>query len=93
MFLGTSPNDPVFYLNHCNIDRIWSGWMKKYNNPEYLPGDNASVDLRGHRLSDQMHSLVGDDLFDPLYGGNARPKDFLDVASIYEYDTIDLQSL
>jgi tyrosinase len=20
---STSPNDPVFYLNHCNVDRIW----------------------------------------------------------------------
>lgn len=93
MFFGTSPNDPVFYLNHCNVDRIWSAWIKKYNNPQYLPGDNASDDVRGHRLSDQMHSLVGDNLFDPLYSGNARPKDFLNVSSIYEYDTIDLQSL
>ena len=22
----TSPNDPVFYLNHCNVDRIWEAW-------------------------------------------------------------------
>ena len=21
---GTSPNDPVFFLHHCNVDRIWS---------------------------------------------------------------------
>ena len=20
---GTSPNDPVFFLHHCNVDRIW----------------------------------------------------------------------
>src|SRR5262249_21396630 len=20
---STSPNDPVFYLNHCNVDRVW----------------------------------------------------------------------
>ena len=24
------PNDPVFYLNHCNVDRIWEGWMQKH---------------------------------------------------------------
>jgi tyrosinase len=90
MFFGTSPNDPVFYLNHCNIDRIWSAWMKKYNNPEYLPRDTVSDELKGHRLNDLMHSLVEDNLFDPLYGGNAKPKDFIDVSTIYEYDTINL---
>jgi len=24
---GHSPNDPVFYLNHCNVDRIWEAWL------------------------------------------------------------------
>ena len=24
---ATSPNDPVFYLNHCNVDRIWEAWL------------------------------------------------------------------
>lgn len=23
---ATSPNDPVFFLHHCNVDRIWAGW-------------------------------------------------------------------
>lgn len=27
MELSTSPNDPVFFLNHCNVDRIWSIWQ------------------------------------------------------------------
>lgn len=25
----TSPNDPVFYLNHCNVDRIWAIWQRR----------------------------------------------------------------
>ena len=25
MLPGTSPNDPVFWLNHCNADRLWEG--------------------------------------------------------------------
>jgi tyrosinase len=24
-----SPSDPLFYLHHANIDRIWAGWQKK----------------------------------------------------------------
>jgi tyrosinase len=27
MELNTSPNDPVFFLNHCNVDRIWAIWQ------------------------------------------------------------------
>lgn len=27
MATGTSPNDPVFYLHHCNIDRVWAVWQ------------------------------------------------------------------
>ncbi len=24
-----SPRDPIFWMHHCNIDRLWSSWMKK----------------------------------------------------------------
>jgi hypothetical protein len=24
-----SPCDPIFYLHHANLDRIWAGWQKK----------------------------------------------------------------
>lgn len=23
----TSPNDPVFFVHHCNVDRIWYNWQ------------------------------------------------------------------
>lgn len=26
MALASSPNDPVFWLHHCNLDRLWSYW-------------------------------------------------------------------
>lgn len=26
MVLAASPNDPVFWLHHCNLDRLWSLW-------------------------------------------------------------------
>lgn len=26
-----SPNDPIFYLHHCNIDRLWDVWNKQGN--------------------------------------------------------------
>jgi tyrosinase len=27
MLINTSPNDPVFFVNHCNVDRIWALWQ------------------------------------------------------------------
>lgn len=31
-----SPNDPVFFLHHCNVDRIWASWQALHPN-SYLP--------------------------------------------------------
>jgi tyrosinase len=32
--MGTylSPLDPIFWLHHCNVDRIWASWAKQNNN-------------------------------------------------------------
>ncbi len=27
---ASSPNDPVFFLHHSNIDRMWAIWPRKY---------------------------------------------------------------
>jgi tyrosinase len=33
MALAASPNDPVFWLHHCNIDRLWSLWEQTTGAP------------------------------------------------------------
>ncbi|WP_436492669.1 tyrosinase family protein [Actinokineospora sp. HUAS TT18] len=40
-----SPNDPVFFLHHCNIDRLWSMWQEAHPTATYLPsaGGTAAV--------------------------------------------------
>jgi len=38
---STSPNDPVFFLHHANVDRLWAMWQQR--NPgvaHYLPTAN-----------------------------------------------------
>ncbi|MEA3060383.1 MAG: tyrosinase [Sphingomonadales bacterium] len=77
---GTSPNDPVFYLNHCNADRMWAAWQRKHPNAPYLPGDGEPADLTGHRLSDRLSSMFS--------GTPPRIKDMLDVSAVYKYDTV-----
>ncbi|NEP56269.1 MAG: tyrosinase family protein [Symploca sp. SIO2G7] len=31
MYSGLSPLDPVFWLHHCNVDRIWAEWQAAGN--------------------------------------------------------------
>lgn len=33
----TSPNDPIFFLHHSNVDRIWAKWQDLYAGSSYLP--------------------------------------------------------
>jgi hypothetical protein len=53
MLPGTSPNDPVFFLHHCNIDRIWAQWQATH--PIYAP---ASGGPPQHNLNDPMSNLL-----------------------------------
>lgn len=44
---GTSPNDPVFWLHHANIDRLWSAWST-VDGRVYVPdGDGPAGANRG----------------------------------------------
>ena len=72
---GTSPNDPVFFLNHCFTDRIWQDWMD-LNGMVYQPGANQGP--QGHRLNSQMVALIGQSL---------TPADVLDASQWYSYDS------
>jgi tyrosinase len=92
---ASSPNDPVFFLNHCNVDRIWENWKQRHGNPTYLPDNNAGTEFRGHRLNDRLFPATEAEtkkqrkgnLFDPIYRGRVRPVDLLDVSARYVYDT------
>ena len=53
---GTSPNDPVFFLHHCNIDRLWEVWR---NSPVAAPFVPASGGPVGHNLSDFLDPWDG----------------------------------
>ena len=75
---STSPNDPIFYLNHCNEDRIWERWMTDKGRT-YLPPASAPASLKGHRINDQMFSLLSPPM---------RPADVLDMTAVYTYDSL-----
>lgn len=53
---GTSPNDPVFFLHHCNVDRIWSNWQQRYPYSNYEPQAGGPT---GHNVNDPMFPWDG----------------------------------
>ncbi|MFH8785064.1 tyrosinase MelC2 [Streptomyces roseoverticillatus] len=47
MATGVSPNDPVFWLHHAHIDKLWSDWQRMHPSSAYLPAAGTAdvVDL------------------------------------------------
>jgi tyrosinase len=79
---SSSPNDPVFFLNHCNVDRVWEAWMQpppNGNGRVYVPGSGAPATLKGHRLNDTLTSLIS---------GTTTPAQMLDASQSYTYDSL-----
>jgi tyrosinase len=53
MAAHTSPNDPVFFLHHCFVDKLWAEWQRKHPRKGYLPASGEDVPP-GHGLNDPM---------------------------------------
>ncbi|MCB8980584.1 MAG: tyrosinase family protein, partial [Ardenticatenaceae bacterium] len=78
----SSPNDPVFFLHHANVDRLWAIWQQKHPTEPYVPGSGESATLAGHRLGDNMA------LFGAHFGTDYTIDSVLDhKAGGYMYDT------
>lgn len=72
MLSGMSPLDPIFWLHHCNVDRIWAEWQ--------TPG-NTTPDP-GRNYDNQFVGATGQ----PVMASSATALDF--AAMGYAYDTI-----
>lgn len=54
--IPVSPNDPVFFLLHANVDRIWAIWQDKNPTQGYVPTGEGP---QGHNLYDLMYPWDG----------------------------------
>lgn len=45
MMLSTSPSDPVFFLNHANIDRLWAKWQAAHPDAGFVPAALAHTPI------------------------------------------------
>jgi tyrosinase len=67
---ATAPKDPLFFLLHCNVDRLWAKWQRQ--NSRFDPAVTASYDNipsepLGQKLADTMWP------WDGVTGGTRPP--------------------
>lgn len=64
MQTASSPNDPVFFLHHTNIDRLWHQWQQKYGDSTYptmtqtVHGSQEALFQFGGIMADQTFDLT-----------------------------------
>lgn len=68
--IPTAAKDPLFFLLHCNVDRLWAKWQR--TNSRFDPAQAASYDSNpanpiGHNLPDTMWPWNG------ITGGTRPP--------------------
>jgi hypothetical protein len=74
MLNAGSPHDPVFWLHHCNIDRLWAMWMR--GRPDADRYTAAATDPSFHQPTGTMifhDPAVGPAT--PTWAGTYRPVD------------------
>lgn len=79
MAQSTSPADPIFWIHHSNIDRLWSAWMKRHGR-QYAPASGGPM---GSNLNDVMEP------FSFRTDGFNTPASLLDESKLgIQYDVI-----
>jgi tyrosinase len=65
----TAARDPLFFLLHCNVDRLWAKWQKQNNrfNPATAASYESAPAPIGHNLPDTMWPWNG------VTGGSRPP--------------------
>jgi tyrosinase len=68
--IGTAAKDPLFFLLHCNVDRLWAKWQRQFGraNPALAAAyDSNPGNPIGHNLPDSMWPWNG------IVGGTRPP--------------------
>ena len=76
--LDCSPNDPVFWIHHCNVDRIWAAWEARYG-ASYVPKSGWN---EGWNINDELYPYL-------LYKDNPEmTKEGITNASMLNFESL-----
>lgn len=72
-----SANDPIFWMHHCNIDRMWDCWLSiaGHKNPStsaFLDQPFSFVDTSGNLVTKKVRNLFDASLIDYVYEQSAN---------------------
>lgn len=89
----TSPFDPMFFLHHANIDRLWAMWQMDGHGNDYPPDGSVGGH---HRLNDPMYPWVGAAsgyVVNGALAGLPQLPDFSNVPAVTAADVMDHRAL
>lgn len=61
--IPTAAKDPLFFLLHCNVDRLWAKWQQKegrFDASVAASYDQAAATFKGHFINDSLWPWDGD---------------------------------
>ncbi len=80
----TSPRDPIFFLHHCNIDRLWNAWVQAggkrvpyTSNPYSSATSNAywaGIFRYGSNMTIERYKTHTPSWLNTSYADNTQPK-------------------
>jgi hypothetical protein len=71
--IDRSPEDPVFFLLHANVDRLWATWQRDPAHPERLAAATVYGDYYTSDWPNEWRNhVMGRDVIDPWAGGNGH---------------------
>lgn len=83
--LDASPNDPVFFLHHCNVDRLWAEWERENGN-QYEPDGGYN---RYYNRDDEFYPMLEYADVSEMSAHGMTPGSMLDIDPLnFTYDTL-----
>ena len=78
----SSPYDPIFWLHHANVDRLWASWQVEHPGADFYPASGQGIQ---QNLDDPMW---------PWDGGQLTPSSFGPFADLLPlYPTVPLNDI
>jgi len=84
---ATSANDPIFWLHHCNVDRLWDYWINlgggraNPSDPEFLNQTFSYVDENGSVVTHRVEEILYSSQLGYRYDNVPNPSPILQFAA------------